>query len=113
MFIGHFAVAFAARRAEPSASLGTYFAAAQLSDLIWPVLVLAGVERVAINPGNTAFTPLRFESYPISHSLVTVLGWGVLFGAIHWWRRRRAAAAIWIAALVVSHWVLDFVSHRP
>jgi membrane-bound metal-dependent hydrolase YbcI (DUF457 family) len=113
MFIGHFAVAFAARRAEPGASLGAYIAAAQLPDVIWPYLLLAGVERVTIAPGDTAFTPLRFDSYPISHSLVTVVAWGALFGALHWWRVRRARAAVWLAAAVVSHWVLDFVSHRP
>jgi membrane-bound metal-dependent hydrolase YbcI (DUF457 family) len=113
MFIGHFALAFAARRAQPSASLGTYVAAAQLSDILWPFLLLAGVEHVSIDPGNTRFTPLRFDSYPISHSLATVAGWGLLFGAVHWARQRRPRTAALLAALVVSHWVLDFVTHRP
>jgi hypothetical protein len=113
MFIGHFALAFAARRAEKGASLGTYMAAAQCPDLIWPYLLLAGVEQVSIVPGDTAFTPLRFDSYPISHSLVTVTAWGVLFGAVHWWRSRRARAAVFVGLLVLSHWILDFVTHRP
>src|SRR5207245_9623640 len=56
---------------------------------------------------------LRFDSYPVSHSLVTVIGWGALFGGVHWWRKRRLRAAALLAALVVSHWVLDFVTHRP
>ena len=89
MFVGHFAVAFAAKRVEPSVSLGTYFAAAQLPDLLWPYFLLAGVEHVTIAPGSTAFTPLRFDSYPISHSLLTVIGWGALMGGLHWWRKRR------------------------
>jgi FtsH-binding integral membrane protein len=113
MFIGHFALAFAARRAEKGASLGTYMAAAQFPDLIWPYLLLAGVERVSIVPGDTAFTPLRFDSYPISHSLLTVAAGGALFGVAHWWRQRRARAAVLLALLVVSHWILDFVTHRP
>lgn len=113
MFIGHFAVALAAKRAEPSASLGTYFAAAQLPDILWPYFLLAGVEHVTIAPGTTAFTPLRFDSYPISHSLLTVMGWGALMGGLHWWRKRRLRAALTIALLVVSHWVLDFATHRP
>jgi hypothetical protein len=113
MFLGHFALAFAARRAEPGASLGTYMAAAQFPDLIWPYLLLAGVERVSIVPGDTAFTPLRFDCYPISHSLVTVAAWGLLFAAVHWWRRRRTRAAALLGLLVVSHWVLDWVTHRP
>jgi hypothetical protein len=113
MFIGHFALAFAAKRAEPRASLGTYMAAAQLSDILWPFLLLAGVEQVTIEPGNTAFTPLRFDCYPLSHSLATVMGWGLLFGAIHWAWKRRPRAAVLLAALVVSHWMLDFATHRP
>lgn len=113
MFIGHFAVAFAAKRVESSVSLGTYFAAAQLPDILWPYLLRAGVEHVTVLPGSTAFTPLRFDSYPISHSLLTMIGWGALMGALHWWRKRRLRAAVTIALVVVSHWILDFVTHRP
>lgn len=113
MFLGHFALAYGAKRLTPRTSLGTLFAAAQLPDLLWPVLVLAGVERVTIAPGQTAFTPLRFDSYPVSHSLLAVAGWGALFGALHYWRRRRPLDALVLALLGVSHWVLDFVSHGP
>jgi hypothetical protein len=113
MFIGHFAMAYGAKRLAPRASLGTLFAAAQLPDLVWPVLVLAGVERVTIVPGDTAFTPLRFDSYPLSHSLLTVAAGGALFAALHYWRRRRPIDALVLGLLVISHWVLDFVSHRP
>jgi len=112
VFLGHFATAYAAKRLAPRASLGTLFAAAQLPDIVWPVLVAAGVEKATIAPGDTAFTPLRFDSYPISHSLATVVAWGAAFGAVHFWRRRRAADAVVLAALAVGHWVLDFVSHR-
>jgi len=113
MFIGHFAVAYAAKRLAPRTSLGTLFTAAQLPDVLWPPLLLAGVEHATIAPGDTAFTPLRFDSYPVSHSLVTVVAWGALFGAVHFWRKRRRLDAFLLAALVVSHWLLDFVSHRP
>ena len=113
MFLGHFAVGFAARASQPRTSLGTCFAAAQLPDLIWPVLLLAGVERVVIAPGDTAFTPLRFESYPYSHSLVTVAIWGMIFALIYWLRARNGSAARLLAGLVVSHWVLDYFTHRP
>jgi membrane-bound metal-dependent hydrolase YbcI (DUF457 family) len=113
MFIGHFALGFAARKAAPRGSLPAYVAAAQLPDLMWPVLVLAGVEGVSVVPGDTAFTPLRFDSYPVSHSLALDVVWGLLFAAVVW-RSTRSARAAWIsAALVVSHWVLDFISHRP
>jgi membrane-bound metal-dependent hydrolase YbcI (DUF457 family) len=113
MFLGHFAVGFAVRANEPRTSLGTCFAAAQLPDLIWPVLLLAGVERVVIAPGDTAFTPLRFESYPYSHSLVTVAVFGLLFALVHWLVKRNGRAARTLAGLVLSHWVLDYFTHRP
>ena len=113
MFVGHFATAYAAKRLVPGASLGTLFAAAQLPDLVWPWLLLAGVEGATIAPGDTAFTPLRFDQYPLSHSLLTVAAWGAAFGAVHFWRRRRFRDALVLAALAVGHWVLDFVSHRP
>ena len=73
MFIGHFAAGFAATRAVPRVSLGVLLAAAQLADIVWPVLVLAGVEQVRIAPGATAYTPLEFVSYPWSHSLLLLL----------------------------------------
>jgi hypothetical protein len=112
MFLGHFATAYAAKRVAPRASLGTLFAAAELPDLVWPLLVAAGVEKATIAPGATAFTPLRFDSYPYSHSLVAVAAWGAAFGAVHFWRKRRAVDAVVLAALAVGHWILDFVTHR-
>jgi hypothetical protein len=70
MFIGHFGLGFAAKRASPGVSLAVLFLAAQFADVLWPFLVAAGVEQVRIDPGNTAVTPLDFVSYPWSHSLL-------------------------------------------
>lgn len=111
MFIGHFAVSLAAKRAAPRLSLGVLFAAGLLADVLWPVLVALGVERVAILPGATVMTPLDFISYPYSHSLALLTVWGVLFGLAVRHKDRRAF--IVVSALVVSHWVLDFITHRP
>lgn len=114
MFIGHFALGFGAKRAAPAVSLGTLLVACQFADLLWPTLVLAGVERVELLPGATVVTPLDFVSYPYSHSLLTLCVWGVLFGLGYMMvRRSKAVAAVTIALLVLSHWVLDFISHRP
>jgi hypothetical protein len=113
LFIGHFAVGFAAKRVLPHASLAL-FAAVQLADTLWPVFVATGLEQVRIAPGDTPFTPLEFVSYPYSHSLVMLVGWGLAFGFIYMTVRhatRRELLAM--TALVVSHWLLDFVSHRP
>lgn len=93
-------------------SLGTLFLAAQLADLLWPVLLLAGLERVEIAPGITAVTPLDFVSYPWSHSLVMAMLWGVLAAGVYALARGRAGAAL-LLPLVVSHWILDLLSHRP
>lgn len=114
MFIGHFAVGLGAKRAAPAVSLGTLFLAAQLADLLWPTLVLLGVEKVAIQPGVTVVAPLDFISYPYSHSLEMLVVWGLLFAAAYLFLRRGSArAAAVVAAVVVSHWVLDVVAHRP
>ena len=114
MFIGHFALGFGAKRAAPAVSLGTLFLACQLADLLWPTFVLLGLEVVAVKPGDTAFTPLDFVSYPYSHSLVALLLWGAVFGAGYVLiRRSRIAAGLVIGVLVVSHWVLDVLTHRP
>ena len=112
MFLGHYAVALGAKRAAPSASLGTLIAASAFLDLVWPVLVLAGVERVVIAPGATAFTPLDFQQYPISHSLLMAAVWGLVFGGLYYLTRRVLHAAVVVGLLVVSHWVLDAVVHR-
>ena len=113
MFLGHFAVAFAAKRAAPSVPLGTLFLAAQLADLVWPTLVLLGIESFTIRPGITAVTPLDFTRYPYSHSLVGMALWGVLLGSVFFIFRRNARGAAVLVAVVLSHWLLDFISHRP
>jgi hypothetical protein len=117
MFIGHFAAGFAAKhflkKSAPAVSLGTLFLAAQFIDLLWPSLLLAGIERVEIDPGNTAFTPLNFVFYPISHSLVAVVFWACAFAMTYVLLRRNVAAAVTIGLLVLSHWILDLVTHRP
>jgi len=105
MFIGHHAAAFAAKRVTPRVSLAVLMGAAMFLDLLWPFLTLAGVERFRIDPGNTAFTPLAFDHYPISHSLAMALVWSVLAALLF----RNAIVGL----AVLSHWVLDFVTHRP
>jgi hypothetical protein len=114
MFIGHFGLGFGAKRAAPSVSLGTLFIACQFADLLWPALLLVGVERVEVQQGATLMTPLNFVSYPYSHSLLALCAWGALFGvAYSVIRQRRIRPAVTIALLVVSHWVLDYVTHLP
>ncbi len=113
MFVGHFGVALGAKRFAPRTSLGALFLAAQFVDLLWPVLLLAGVESVAIRPGITRVTPLDFESYPVSHSLVMTAAWGIALAFLYWIVTKERRGAVVIGLLVLSHWFLDLVVHRP
>ena len=113
MFIGHFAVAFAAKKAAPRVSLGTLVLAAAFLDAVWPVLVLLGVERFRIVPGFTAINPFDFTYYPWSHSLLMTLVWAAAFALVYFAASRDRGGAVWVAIVVASHWLLDFVSHRP
>ncbi len=112
MFIGHIAVALAAKRIAPRTSLGVLVLAAQLPDVIWPVLVLAGLEKVEIHPGDTAFTPLNFVSYPWSHSLLLVILTGAVAGYCYRAGTKDLRGGRAVMFLAVSHWVLDWLSHR-
>jgi hypothetical protein len=113
MFIGHFAVGFGAKSAAPQVSLGWLFLAAQFLDLLWPTLLLLGVEQVRIVPGATVVTPLVFDHYPISHSAIAVIGWAALVGGSHFLLNRQRIAALVLGILVLSHWALDAVVHQP
>ncbi|AMO25143.1 permease [Ramlibacter solisilvae] len=113
MFIGHFGLGFAAKRVAPRLSLGTAFLAAQFLDLLWPTLLLLGLETVRIAPGATAVTPLLFEHYPISHSLAGAAAWAVVVAALHFLARRQFRLAVVVGLLVLSHWLLDALVHIP
>ena len=111
MFVGHLAVALAVKPVAPRAPLGALVAGAFGLDLIWPVLLLLGVERVRIVPGYTAFTPLAFDYYPWSHSLSMALVWAIFAGRTSAMVLKNARAGLLIGIAVASHWVLDFVTH--
>jgi len=113
MFIGHFGLAFAARRSTPRLSLGTAFLAAQFLDLLWPTLLLVGAESVRIQPGATAVTPLLFEHYPWSHSLLMTIAWSIAVGVIYGAMRGNLRGAVIVGLLVLSHWLLDALVHEP
>lgn len=113
MFIGHFAVGFAAKRWAREAPLGVLLLAPLLLDVLWPVFCLIGIEQYRILPNGGPFTRLEFTSYPWSHSLVMSIVWGLLLGGL--WRLRggRRSTAVLLGALVASHWVLDWLTHLP
>ncbi len=111
MFLGHFALAFGAKRFSSKLSLGLLFIAAQLLDLLWPVFLLLGLERALVD--GTAPANLLFVHYPYSHSLLFVLVWAIIFGiCVYAWSKNLRAALI-CGILVASHWVLDVLVHSP
>src|SRR2546423_9098386 len=93
MFIGHYALALGAKRAAPRASLGALFAATSFADLVWPVFLLLGWEQAHIVPGPNPLLTLWLDSIPISHSLVTLIRWGALFGVAYPARTRDGGRA--------------------
>lgn len=113
MFVGHTAVALIAKSRVPNVSLGWFVAAAFALDLLWPVFLLTGIEQVSIVPGANSYNPLVFDSYPWSHSLLMAFAWGLLAAGLARWRGIAVGGAVFIGALVVSHWVLDYVTHAP
>ena len=113
MFIGHYALGLAAKRIAPRTSLGTLFAAPTLADLLWPVFLLFGWEQARVVPGPNPFLNLWLDHIPISHSLLTLIAWGAVFGYLYRTRTGYARGAVVVGLLVVSHWVLDVVTHRP
>lgn len=113
MFIGHYGVALAAKRAAPRASLGALVLGAQFIDLVWPVLLLTGTERTVIRPGLMAASSLDFVHYPWTHSLLMTLVWGGVLGGLWWLLSKDGRTAVVVGALVPSHWLLDLFMHRP
>jgi membrane-bound metal-dependent hydrolase YbcI (DUF457 family) len=112
MFLGHFAVGFASKGLAPRASLGVLMVAPLLCDVVMPVFLALGVEHVRIDRGATAVLPLDLYDYPWSHSLVMTIAWAIAAAALYRILRGDTRAALVIGAAVMSHWVLDFVTHR-
>ena len=116
MFVGHYGVSFAAKRLAPSIPLWVLFVAVQLLDVLWAPFVLLGIEKVRIVPGITASNPFDLYYMPYTHSLLAAILWSG--GALLAYRMSAARdvagkAASVVAAAVLSHWLLDFLVHRP
>ena len=111
MFIGHFGLSFAAKKAAPNVSLGTLFIATQFVDILWPLMLVLNIEQVAIVPGYTESNPLEFIHYPYTHSLFMGIVWGAVIGLIYWLMKRDVRDAFVVGLCVLSHWFLDVIVH--
>jgi membrane-bound metal-dependent hydrolase YbcI (DUF457 family) len=113
MLVGHLAVGLVAKRITPKVSLGTLVLAAVLADLLWCVFLMAGIEHINIKPGRGAANYGEAYDIAYSHSLLMDAIWGALLAAAYFMRRRYPRGTWVIFAAVLSHWVLDFIAHRP
>lgn len=113
MFLGHFAVALAAKKAAPKVSFGTMVLSTSFIDLLWPLFLILGLEHVRVVPGITVVTPLDFYDYPLTHSLLATMGWSLLVGGGYWLLKKNRRGAVIVGLGVLSHWILDFIVHRP
>lgn len=111
MFIGHFGLSFAAKKAAPQVSLGTLFIATQFVDILWPFLLVFHIEKVAVTPGYTKMNAFEFLHYPYTHSLLMGIVWGAVVGIIYWLFKRDTRGATVVGLCVLSHWFLDLVVH--
>ena len=115
MFIGHYGPAYAARAAKKTIPLWVLFIAVQLVDVWWAIFVLLGIEKVKIVPGITATNPLDLYYMPYTHSFIGSATWATGVGLVYYRVRSTDGhiGALIVGAAVFSHWVLDFLVHRP
>ena len=115
MFVGHYGVSFAAKKVAPTVPLWVLFLAVQLLDILWAPCILLGIEKVRIVPGITASNPLDLYYMPYTHSLVAALVWSCVGGFAYQFLASPAhrQASVVVGFAVFSHWILDFVVHRP
>ena len=112
MLVGHLAAGFIGKRIEPEVSLGVLVIAALLADFIFFPLLLAGIESVAAVP-NVTINRVVGRNIGYSHSLAMLVIWAALFAGGYFLRRRKPRATLLVFVIVLSHWVLDVISHRP
>ncbi|NIJ54062.1 hypothetical protein [Dyadobacter arcticus] len=113
MFLGHYGLAFGAKKVAPKVSLLTLFVAVEFVDILWPFMLLFNVEKVKVHPGISEVTPFEFVHYPYTHSLIMGVVWGLLFALVYWLLKKDLRSSVIVGLAVLSHWFLDFVVHIP
>ena len=115
MLTGHYGPAFIIKAIDKKVPLWMLFIAVQVPDIFWGSFILLGIERADINPSLPS-NPLDLYYMPYSHGLLSSLIYSLLAVVLLLlfpYFRKNKASAWWIGAAIFSHWVLDFLSHRP
>ncbi|KWV92859.1 hypothetical protein [Erythrobacter sp. YT30] len=117
MFIGHFAPAFLAasvtQRRVNSPGLAAMFVAAQLVDWAFFAFALVGIEKMRIDPDATVMVPFDLYHMPYTHSLLGTSVFASVFAVYLLIKHRDAVGALLAGLVVLSHWGLDWLTHRP
>ena len=113
MFVGHFAIAFLLARSFPEVPLLVPLVAVSFPDLVWPFLVLTGIEKVKIRPDSPLQKYIIFEKYPYSHSLVLTGLLASATGLILALILGNSLVALVFILGSASHWFLDAIVHLP
>jgi hypothetical protein len=111
MFIGHFGLSLAAKKAAPKVSLAVLFVATQFVDILWPFMLLFNIEKVAVVPGYTKVNAYEFLYFPYTHSLLMGIVWGVIVSLIYFMIKKDIRGSIVIGLCVLSHWFFDLIVH--
>ncbi len=109
MFVGHYGPAAAVSGGRIKLWHG--FVAVQFLDILWAPFVLLGIEHVRIVENFTASNHFDLYHMPYTHSLVAALAWSAVAGWLY--HLVRKGGGLIIGALVFSHWILDFITHKP
>jgi hypothetical protein len=84
-----------------------------MADLLWCIFMFAGIEHVQFKPGMGAANYFGASNIAMSHSLLMDGLWAGLLAAAYFLRRRSPRGTWVIFGVVLSHWLLDWISHRP
>lgn len=110
--INHAAAALLVKRRYPDVSLVPILIAVQAMELVWIGLNYLAVERTTTNAVVRYVGDIHLAYMPFSHSIATMLGAAAVVWAVgSLTGRPRLAAAV--ALGIVSHLLLDLVTHDP
>ena len=115
MLIGHYGPAFMIKAIDKKVPLWMLFIAVQVPDIIWGILILLGVEKSSIND-ELSSNPLVLSYMPYSHGMLSTIIYSLIIVGILLlfpYFKHNKKTAWWLGAAVFSHWILDFISHRP
>lgn len=111
--INHAATALPLKRAFPGVPLIPLLISVQLLEVVWVALNYAGVEITTTEPVVTSVVDVHLAYMPFSHSIASavVIALVVALATWRWWGPKAMGLAL--AAGILSHLVLDLVTHSP